>query len=378
MKSIRMHRRGGTEALVYEEAPLPTLLPGDSLVRVHAVGITPTELTWNSTYVTREKKDRLPIIPGFEMAGTVERVAPGVTDVSVGEEVYGLLDFWRDGAAAERVAVRASDLAPKPKSLSFTYASAIPLSALTAWQSLFDYAKLSNGHTVLIHGAGGGVGTFAVQFARWRGAYVFATCSKAKVNLVRSLGADRVIDYSNTKFQEELSGLDVVLDTVGGEVLENSWNVLRHGGSLITIVGDTPEKRAAEHGVRGFSILVEPNRKELVEIARLVDAGEVKPVVDAVFPLSQAREAFERGSSGHNRGKTVLTTVSDEREPARSPGKIVSAGPSQREVGMMPNRTRPQSQHGIAELQSTPVLGGPGDCGLFTRTPFRGIFATSC
>lgn len=308
MKSIRMHRRGDTEALVYEEAPVPDLLPGDALVRVHAVGITPTELTWNSTYVTRKKKDRLPIMPGFEVAGTVERVAPDVTDVSVGEEVYGLLDFWRDGAAAEFVSARASDLAPKPKSLSFTYAAAIPLSALTAWQSLFDYAKLSEGRTVLVHGAGGGVGTFAVQFARWKGAHGFATCSNVKVNLVRSLGAERVIDYTSTRFQDELSDLDVVLDTVGGEVLENSWNILRRGGSLITIVGDAPEKKAAAYGVTGFSILVEPNREELVEIARLVDAGEVKPVVDAIFPLTRAREAFERGLSGHNRGKTVLTT----------------------------------------------------------------------
>ena len=307
-----MRTRDGTEALVYEEAPVPDLLPGNALVRVRAVGITPTELTWGSTYVTRGKKDRLPVIPGFEMAGSVERVATDVTDVSPGQEVYGLLDFWRDGAAAEFVAVRASDLAPKPKSLSFTYAAAIPLSALTAWQSLFDYAKLSEGHAVLIHGAGGGVGTFAVQLARWRRAHVFATCSEGKVNLVRSLGADRVIEYTSTKFQDELSGLDVVLDIVGGEVLENSWSVLRRGGSLITIVGDTPEEKAVNYGIRGFSILVEPNREELVEIARLIDAGEVKPVVDAVFPLSQAREAYERELSGHARGKLVLTVGNDE------------------------------------------------------------------
>jgi len=306
MKSIRMHSRGSSETLVYEEAPVPDLTPGNALVRVHAAGITPTELTWNSTYVTHERKDRLPIIPGFEMAGTVEAVARDVTDVSPGDEVYGLLDFWRDGAAAEYVSVRASDLAPKPASLSFTYAAAIPLSGLTAWQSLFDYAKLSKGDTVLVHGAGGGVGTFAVQLAHWRGAHVFATCSKAKEDLVRGLGADRVIDYSSVSFKDELSGLDAVLDTVGGETLEYSWGILRRGGSLVTIVGDAPEEKAAQYGARGFSILVEPNRKELVEIGRLIDSGEVKPVVDAVFPLSQAREAFQRGLSGHNRGKLVL------------------------------------------------------------------------
>jgi len=306
MKAIRMHSRAGPEALVYEEAPMPEAGPGDVLVRVRAAGVTPTEFTWNSTFTTRDRRNRLPVIPAFEVAGVVDKVAPGSSELTRGDEVYGLLDFWRDGAAAEYVAARASDLAPKPKSLSFTHSAAIPLSGLTAWQSLFDYAKLSKGETVLIHGAGGGVGTFAVQFARWRGAHIFATCSSEKADLVRSLGADEVLDYSRVRFQDELKDLDVVLDTVGGEVLENSWKVLRRGGSLITIVEDVLEETAAKYSVNGFSILVEPNRNELVEIAKLIDAGEVKPVVDTVFPLSRAREAYERGLRGHNRGKFAL------------------------------------------------------------------------
>jgi len=318
MKAIRIHSRGGPEVLSYEDAPIPDLAPGYALVKVHAAGITPTELTWNSTYVTREKKDRLPVIPGFEMAGTVEKVAPEAPVVSAGQEVFGLLDFWRDGAAAEYVSVRASDLAPKPISLSFIDAAAIPLSGLTAWQGLFDYAKLSRGDSVLVHGAGGGVGSYAVQFARWRGASVFATCSKEKTDFVRSLGADRVTDYTSMKFEHELHGLDAVIDTVGGEVLANSWKVLRPGGSLVTIVGDIPDEVMARYGVRGFSILVEPNRSELVEIARLVDAGEVKPVIDSVYPLRRAREAFEKGLMGHNRGKEVLTVRGDEDEEVSS------------------------------------------------------------
>jgi NADPH:quinone reductase-like Zn-dependent oxidoreductase len=307
MKAVRMHSRSGPDALVYEDAPMPRIVAGEALVRVRAAGITPTEFTWSSTFATGDKKSRLPIVPAFEVAGIVEELGPEAAGLARGDAVYGLLDFWRDGAAAEYVAARASDLAPKPKSLSFAYAAAVPLSGLTAWQSLFDYARLSKGDTVLIHGAGGGVGTFAVQFAHRCGAHVFATCSAAKADLVKSLGADRVIDYSSVKFQDELSGLDVVLDTVGGEVLENSWGVLRGGGSLVTIAGDAPEDKAAKHGVKGFSILVEPNRGELVEIARLIDSGEVKPVVDGVFPLSRAREAYERGLSGHGRGKTVIT-----------------------------------------------------------------------
>jgi len=311
MKAVRMHSRAGPEALVYEDAPVPEIGPGEALISVRAAGITPTEFTWNSTFTTRDKRSRLPIVPAFEVAGIVEKVGSGASNLAKGDAVYGLLDFWRDGAAAEYVVARSSDLAPKPQSLSFTHAAAIPLSGLTAWQSLFDYAKLSKGDTVLVHGAGGGVGTFAVQFARWRGAHVFATCSRAKASLVSSLGADRVIDYSSARFQDELSGLDVVLDTVGGEVLENSWGVLRRGGSLVTIVGDAPEEKASKYGVKGFSILVEPNRQELTEIANLVDTGEVKPVVDAVLPLSRAPEAYERGLRGHNRGKLVLKVEGD-------------------------------------------------------------------
>jgi len=306
MKAIRMHIRAGPEALVFEDTSTPEPGSGEVLVRVRAAGITPTEFTWNSTFTTKDKRNRLPIVPAFEVAGTVEKMGPEASGLAAEEAVYGLLDFWHDGAAAEYVVARASDLAPKPRSISFVHSAAIPLSGLTAWQSLFDYTKLSKGDTVLIHGAGGGVGTFAVQFAHWRGAHVFATCSGEKASLVRSLGADRVIDYSSTRFQDELSGLDVVLDTVGGEVLENSWGTLRPGGSLVTIVGDVSEEVMAKHEVKGFSVLVEPNRKELTEIGGLIDAGVVKPVVGGVFPLSRAREAYERGLRGHNRGKIVL------------------------------------------------------------------------
>jgi len=312
MKAVRMHTRAGPEALVYEDVPTPEIGRGEVLVKVRAAGVTPTEFTWNSTFTTKDKKSRLPVIPAFEVAGIVEKVGSQASNLAEGDAVYGLLDFWRNGAAAEYIAARESDLAPKPRSLSFTYAAAVPLSGLTAWQSLFDYANLVGGETVLVHGAGGGVGTFAVQFAHWCGAHVFATCSKKKADLVRSLGADRIIDYSSVRFQDELDGLDVVLDTVGGEVLENSWSVLRPGGALVTIVGDAPEGTAAKYGVRGFSILVEPNRKELIEIAGLIDAGKVKPVVDAVFPLSRAREAYERGLRGHNRGKLVLKVGNED------------------------------------------------------------------
>ena len=277
---------------------------------MHAAGITPTEFTWNSTFTTADKKDRLPAIPGFEVAGMVSKVAADLSDPAVGDEVYGLLNFWRNGSAAEYVAVKASDMAPKPKSLDFVKAAAIPLSGLTAWQALFDHAKLSSGQVVLIHGAGGGVGTFAVQFAKNRGIHVVATCSSSKANLVHELGAEEVVDYNKTRFEDVVKGVDAVLDTVGGDTLDRSWKVIRKGGTLVTIVGDAPEDKAAAFGIRGVSMLVEPNRAELVEIGRLVDQKKVRPIVSGVFPLAEARRAYESGLSGHSKGKIVLKVKS--------------------------------------------------------------------
>ena len=180
MRAIRIHRRGGPEALVYEDAPIPALRPGDALVRVHAVGISPAEFTWG-IWETPDGRSRLPLIPSHEVSGVVAAVAPDVRDVEVGDAVYGLTDFFRDGGAAEYVAVRAADLAPKPRSLDHMSAAVTPLSALTAWQALFDHARLTPGQRVLIHGAAGGVGSFAVQLARWRGAHIIGTASALEV-----------------------------------------------------------------------------------------------------------------------------------------------------------------------------------------------------
>jgi len=309
MKAVRSRTRGGPETLRYEDAPEPRLGEGDALVRVHAAAITPTELTWNSTWTDAHGKDRRPIVPSFEVSGKVERVAPDVRDLAEGDTVYGLLNFWRDGAAAEYAAVRAADLAPKPRSLNHVQAAAVPLSGLTAWQALFDHARLSRGDRVLIHGAAGGVGSFAVQFAHWRGAEVIATASKRHDEFLTGLGADKVLDYSSVRFEEAVGDMDAVLDTVGGDTLERSWGVLREHGILVTIAGDAPEDKAAKYDVRAASILVQPNRDQLIQIGQLIDAGTIRPIVAAVFPLSDAREAFEQGLAGHNRGKIVLRVV---------------------------------------------------------------------
>lgn len=306
MKAIRAHTREGTKALVYEDAPVPSPGPGDALVRVHAAAITPTEFTWNSTFTTADGKDRLPTIPSFEVSGRVERLGAGVSDLRVGQEVYGLLNFWRDGAAAEFVTAKAADLAPRPTSLDPVRAASVPLSGLTAWQALFDHAKVAAGQRLLVQGAAGGVGTWAVQLAAAKGVRVIGTASKKHAGFLRELGADEVIDYTSVRFEDAVHGVDAVLDTVGGDPLDRSWGVLRRGGVLVTVAGDAPEEMARRHGVRGVSFLVQPSREQLVEIGRLIDAGTIRPIVEAVFPLDRAREAYERGLLGHNQGKLVL------------------------------------------------------------------------
>ena len=309
MKAIRIHRLGGPETLVYEDVAIPVLRPGDALVRVHAAGISPAEFTWG-IYETPDGRSRLPKIPSHEVSGVVAAIGSDVRDVQIGDAVYGLTDFFRDGAAAEYVAAPAADLAPKPRSLGHESAATVPLSALTAWQALFDHARLAPAQRVLIHGAAGGVGSFAVQLARWRGAHVIATASARNVDFVRELGADEVIDHAATPFETVARDMDVVLDGVGGAVTERSWSVLRPSGLLVTILSQPPQwtdGRAA----RGLFFIVEPSRTQLSELSRLIDEGIIRPIVEAVLPLDQAREAYERGIRDHPRGKLVLAVAGD-------------------------------------------------------------------
>jgi NADPH:quinone reductase-like Zn-dependent oxidoreductase len=306
VKAVRTHGRGGPEQLFFEDAPVPVVRPGDVLVRVRATGITPKELTWDETYRNADGTPRIPSIPGHEPSGEVAEMAPDVADFRPGDEIYGLANFTRDGAAAEFAAVRAANLALKPRSIPHPQAAALPLSALTAWQALFERAHLAAGQSVLVHGGAGGVGTLAVQLARWRGAHVVATASASDTALVRSLGADDVIDYRAAPFEETLRDIDVVLDTIGGETRERSWRVLRKGGVLVTLVSPIPAGVAEHHGVRGVFFIVGGNRKQLDQITGLVDTGKLKPVLSEVIPLARAREAFGHGAAGHPPGKIVL------------------------------------------------------------------------
>jgi NADPH:quinone reductase-like Zn-dependent oxidoreductase len=307
MRALHANAKSDPSRLVYEEAFVPSLAPDDVLVRVHASGVTPSELDWPSTWLHHDGTPRIPpIIPGHEVAGVVEAVGPDAAGLDVGVEVYGLIDFRRDGADAEYVAARAAELATKPATLTFTEAAAAPLSALTAWQALFDQGDLQAGQRVLIHGGAGGVGSFAVQLARWRGAHVAATASARDAELVRKLGAAEVIDYRVRRFEEAVADMDLVFDTVGGETWERSWDVLRPGGRLVSIAVPRPPEREPRDGRRAIWFVVESNRAQLIEIGKLIDGGHVRPIISAVLPLAEGRAVYGAGHNGRGPGKVVL------------------------------------------------------------------------
>lgn len=309
MRAVRAHRRGGPEQLVYEVAPRPEPAPGDVLVAVHAASITSDELTWDTTWTDNNEpggRDRTPIIPAHEMSGVVAALGPEVTGTKVGDEVYGLIPFVRDGAAAEDVTVPADVLAAKPATVHHDAAAAVPLAALTAWQALVDHAALRAGQHVLIHGAAGGVGSFAVQLAAGLGARVTATAGLRDRDFVTKLGAHEVVDYANERFEEHVDGVDVVLDMVGGQTQARSWSVLRPGGVLVSVVAPPDARQAAAHGCRGVFFTVEPNRAQLQAIARLIETGRLTPAVDRVVSLADTRAAYETLQTEHRRGKVVI------------------------------------------------------------------------
>ena len=306
MKAIRVHGRGGPDHLSYDDAPKPQPGPGEVLVRVGATAIIATELTWDETYQTPTGDPRPLPIPGHDLAGVVAEVGPGVTDFAVGNEVYALTAFGRDGAEAEYAIALPHELAPKPQALDIVQAAAVPLAALTAWQALFIHGHVSKGQTALIHGGAGGVGSYAVQLAHWAGVRVIATASARHHDFLRDLGADQVIDYTTTPFEDVVHDADVVFDTVGGETLARSWQVVKDGGVVVSVVSPRPADDPTQTRAQFVWFIVKPSGEQLRAIGDLIDTGQVQPVISKVFPLAEAREAWEVAASGHARGKVVL------------------------------------------------------------------------
>jgi NADPH:quinone reductase-like Zn-dependent oxidoreductase len=307
MKAVRFHAYGDASVLEYEDAPMPVVAADDVLIKVHAAGVNPADWQFRYGYYKDFAPRKLPFIPGWDVAGTVERVGGAVRRFTPGDCVFAMADMSRDGAYAEHMAVRASEVAGAPRTLPLEQAAGVPLAALTAWKALFDDGKLESGQTVLIHAAAGGVGQFAVQLAHRAGARVIGTASATNLDLVRSLGADQAIDYRSRDFTTEVGELDLIVDGVGGESRAKSWGVLRKGGTLAAVAMPPPDEAIARrHGVRSVMVAVQPDGARLEEIRALIDAGELRVIIDREFPLEQAAAAHRYSEARHARGKIVL------------------------------------------------------------------------
>jgi NADPH:quinone reductase-like Zn-dependent oxidoreductase len=311
MKAVVAHEYGAPEVLKFEEVPRPEPNGDEALVRVIASSVNPADpLTLSGKYA-KEFGTHLPLIPGYDIAGVVEKTGADVTKLKVGDRVYGYPTFG--GAWADYVTVKEWEVAAKPKSLSFVESAAVPMGALTAWQSLVDVAKLQPGQTILIHGGSGGVGSFAIQIAKARGARVIATASTANQDLLKQLGADVAVDYTKTKFEDVAKDVDAVLDPVGKDTLARSYDVVKKGGIVMSLVAQPDPAELKKRGIRGASISSHPDAKDLAEIAQLVDTGKIKPIVTQVRPLSEAVAAQQQAATHHTRGKVVIRIADDPK-----------------------------------------------------------------
>jgi NADPH:quinone reductase-like Zn-dependent oxidoreductase len=304
MKAFRVHSYGDPSGSHLGETDLPEIMPEEILIRVASAAVNPMDWHVQSGALKAYLPYRLPVTLGWDVAGVAHKIGGAVSGIEVGDRLFAMADITRDGCFAEYAAVRAELVARAPTSISLIEAASVPLAALTSWWSLFDTAKLQKGQSVLVHGAAGGVGSFAVQLAKNAGALVTATCSTSAVPLVKSLGVDDVIDYSHDDFSRR-SGFDVVFDTVGGDVRARSWQVLKPGGILITIT--LPEPNAIPRtDVRGVLVRNRPDGARLAKVAKLIDAGAVRPLIAGTFDLGNVDKAIAKNREGHVHGKLIV------------------------------------------------------------------------
>ncbi len=309
MRAIRFHEYGGPEVLKLEEVPVPEPATNELLIKVYASGVNPVD--WKIRKGLRKEKfpSELPMIPGWDVSGVVEKVGDSVKNFKTGDEVYSRPDLTKNGSYAEYMVIDEGLVNFKPKNYDHVESASIPLAGLTAWQGLFEHGHLEAGQKVLIHAASGGVGSFAVQFAKWKGAYVIGTCSEDHIEFVKKLGADEVIDYKKEDFSEKLKDLNLVFDLLGEETQKKSIKVLKKGGHLITTLNPEYKDEATQKGIhlKGFTAQSYP--EDLRQIALLVDVGDVKPVISKVMDLEDAAAAHRLSEAGHVRGKIVLKVV---------------------------------------------------------------------
>jgi len=309
MKAVRIHAYGGPDVLKYEDAARPTPGLNEVLVRVHSTTVNPFDCALRAGYLAGYFQPTFPVVLGTDVAGTIEEVGPGTNSFAPGDRVYGRGGVSRDGTNAEYAVLPITDVASPPASLDFAQAAALPHVVLTAWQALFELAGLAPGQTVLIHGAAGGVGHVATQLAKWRGAKVIGTASK-NIDFLRELPVDQVINYETTPFESVARDVDVVLDIIGGDTQERSWQTLKKGGILVSTVQPPSQETAESYGVRQAMVYANPPiGKTLTELGALVDAGTVRPYVSGIFPLSEVGRVHNMIEGKHTRGKLILQVM---------------------------------------------------------------------
>ena len=311
MQALRVHAYGSPDGLRIDTVAMPPCSDDEVLVRVHAASINPVDWKVCDGILKTQLIMQMPFIPGGDFSGTVTKAGAAVTAWRPGDEVFGMTSTpgYRAGAFAQFVAVKATDVAKKPLRFDHVQAASVPLAALTAWQAVFDRAALRKGQNILIHAGAGGVGGFAVQFAREAGACVITTTSAGNADYVRALGADQVIDYHAMRFEDGLKDLDVVIDLLGGDVQARSYTVLRPGGVLVNAWGAIMEAQSRAAGVRGVKVAVAANGAQLDEISKLIDAGKVNTAIAKTFPYNEAEKGLAMSRTGHVRGKVVLTML---------------------------------------------------------------------
>src|SRR5262245_8195246 len=305
MRTMRLSDAANGPVLIEEHVPQPQPGRGEQLVRVYAAGVTPTELLWYPTTHAKNGERRSRAVPGHEFSGVIAAVGEETVGFAIGQEVYGMNDWFADGALAEYCLTQPTSVAPKPSRVTHVEAASVPIGALTAWQGLFERAHLQAGEHVLVHGGAGAVGLFAIQLARLRGAHVTATASARNLAFVAQLGAAQVLDYHAVRFEDHVRDMDVVFDTVGGATLQRSWSVLKPGGRMVTIAAES--ETTTDDRVKQAFFIVEPHQEQLTQMGELLEAGELHPVVDAVLPLVQAAAAYTgEVRQRHGRGKLVV------------------------------------------------------------------------
>lgn len=306
-----MHAYGGPEMLKFEDAPRPESKDDEILIRVVAASVNPVDVAIRQGYLAELIGNKFPLIPGMDVAGVVEKTGARISKFKVGDPVYAFFTLASEGGYAQFAVAKESEAAAKPKTVTFAQAAAVPAAASTAWQVLVDTAKVTAGQTVLIHGGSGGVGHFAIQIAKARGAKVIATASTANQDFLKQMGADQAVDYTKTKFEEAAKDVDVVLDTVGGDTLKRSYDVVKKGGIIVSIVDEPEQATLDAHGIRGVTLRSTPKASVLEELTRLIDAKKITPVVSRAFPLQEALKAQDQIATRHTRGKIVFQVAEE-------------------------------------------------------------------